>query len=166
MLDRSATSLVIKDFVVGNAVDLLGITETWLHLKWDDVTIGELCPSGYRFVHTPRPVGTGGGVGLLCKQGFCTKTRICQHSFRSFECTDVTFINRKSIRALVVYRPPGTGHAIGLFFEDFLVCRWKKLLFAQRSCSSLATLTSTWTIRLTDMRHSLAVYWSCLTWNN
>ena len=33
MLDRSATSLVIKDFVVGRAVDLLGITETWLHLK-------------------------------------------------------------------------------------------------------------------------------------
>ena len=83
-------TLVIKDFVVDHAVDLLGITETWLHLKGDDVTIGELCPSGYRFVHTPRPVGTGGGVGLLYKQGFCTKTRMCQHSFRSFECMDVT----------------------------------------------------------------------------
>ena len=65
--------LVIKDFVVDHAVDLLGITETWLHLKRDDVTIGELCPSGYRFVHSPRPTGTGGGVGLLYKQGFCTK---------------------------------------------------------------------------------------------
>ena len=28
-------------------------TETWLHLKGDDVTIGELCLSVYRFVHTP-----------------------------------------------------------------------------------------------------------------
>ena len=90
-----------------------------MHLKGDDVTIGELCPSGYRFVHTPRPVGTGGGVGLLFKQGFCTKIRMCQHSFRSFECMDVTFINRKSIRALVVYRLSGTGAAIGLFFEEF-----------------------------------------------
>ena len=80
--------------------------------KGNDVTIGELYPSGYRFVHTPRRVGTGGGVGLLYKQGF-----VLRHSF--FECMDVTFINRKCIRALVVYRPPGTGAAIGLFFEAF-----------------------------------------------
>ena len=32
-------TLVTKDFVVDHAVDLLGITETWLHLKGDDVTI-------------------------------------------------------------------------------------------------------------------------------
>ena len=44
---------------------------------------------------------------------------MCQHSFRSFECMDVTFINRKSIRALVEYRPPETGAAIDLFFEEF-----------------------------------------------
>ena len=31
----------------------------------------------------------------------------------------VTFINRKSIRALVVYRPSDSGAAIGLFFEEF-----------------------------------------------
>ena len=53
-------TLVIKDFVVDHAVDLLGITETWLHLKGDDVTIGELCPSGYRFVHTPDRRGLVG----------------------------------------------------------------------------------------------------------
>ena len=66
-------TLIIEDFVVEHAIDLLGMTETWLHLKGDEVTIGELCPSGYRFVHTPRPIGTGGGVGFLYKQGFCTK---------------------------------------------------------------------------------------------
>ena len=82
--------MVIKDFVVDHAVDLLGITETWLHLKRDDVTIGELCLSVYRFVHTPDR-GTGGGAVLLYKQGFSTKTRMCKHSFRSFECMDVTF---------------------------------------------------------------------------
>ena len=50
-------TLAIKDFVVDHAVDLLGITETWLHLKGDDVTIGELCLSVYRFVHTPDRQG-------------------------------------------------------------------------------------------------------------
>jgi len=55
-------TLVIKDFVVDHAVDfdLLCITETWLHLKGDDVTIGLLCPSGYRFVHTPDRRGLVG----------------------------------------------------------------------------------------------------------
>ena len=52
--------MVIKDFVVDHAVDLLGITETWLHLKGDDVTIGELCLSVYRFVHTPDRRGLVG----------------------------------------------------------------------------------------------------------
>ena len=32
---------------------------------------------------------------------------------------DVTLINRKSIRALVVYRPPENGAAVDLFFEEF-----------------------------------------------
>ena len=90
-----------------------------MHLKGDDIAIGELCPSGYRFVHTPRLVGTGEGVRLLYKQGFCTKTRMCQHSFRSFECMDVTFINRKAICAWVVYRPSWTGSVIGLFIKEF-----------------------------------------------
>ena len=53
-------TLVIKDFVVDHAVDLLGITETWLHLKGGDVTIGELCLSVYRFVHTPDRRGLVG----------------------------------------------------------------------------------------------------------
>ena len=53
-------TLVIKDFVVDHAVDLLGITETWLHLKGDDVTIGELCLSVNRFVHTPDRRGLVG----------------------------------------------------------------------------------------------------------
>ena len=141
-------TLVIKDFVVDHAVDLLGITETWLHLKGDDGTIGELCPSGYRFVHTPRPAGTGGGVELLYKQGFCTKTRMCRHSFRSFECMDVTFINCKSSRVLIVYRPPEIGAAIGLFFEEF-----SSLLEEVVVCSE----------ELLIIGDTLAVYWSCLT---
>ena len=115
-------TLVIKDFVVDHVVDLLGITETWLHLKGDDVTIGSYwraLPEWLPFCSLSGPAGTGGGVGLLYKRGFCTKTRMCQHSFRSFECMDVTFINRKSIRALVEYRPPETGTVIDLFFEEF-----------------------------------------------
>ena len=42
-------------------------------------------------------------LGLVEVWDFSTnKTRMCQPSFRSFECMDVIFINCKSIRALVV----------------------------------------------------------------
>ena len=89
-------------------MDLLGITETWLHVEGSEVTIGELCPNGYRLLHrAPRSAGRGGGVGLLYKQGIGSKTRLFEHYFTSFECNDVTFVARKSLRAIVVYRPPG-----------------------------------------------------------
>ena len=82
----------------------MGITETWLHVEGSELTIGELCPNGYRLLHSPRLAGRGGSVGLLYKQGIGSKTRL---SFRSFECIDVTFVACKSLRAIVVYRPPG-----------------------------------------------------------
>lgn len=61
-------TLIAQDFVVDYKVDLLWITETWLHMEGSEVTIGELCPNGYRFLHTPRLAGRGGGVGLLYKR--------------------------------------------------------------------------------------------------
>ena len=41
---------------------------------------------------------------------------------------DVTLINRKSIRALVVYRQPETGAAIDLFFNEFS-CLLEEVVF-------------------------------------
>jgi len=112
-------TLIIKDLVVDYKVDLLGITETWLRSEGCDVITGELCPSGYRFVHTPRLSGTGGGVGLLYKSTISNKTRVNEHSFRSFECIDITFVGRKPLRAITIYRPPESGSSVDAFFEEF-----------------------------------------------
>ena len=69
-------TLIVKDFVVDYKVDLLGITETLLHMEGCEVTIGELCPNGYRFLHTPRLTGqAGAGVGFPYKKGISSKTR-------------------------------------------------------------------------------------------
>ena len=76
-------TLAIKDLIVDYKIDLMGITETWLRADGSDVISGELCPNGYRFVHSPRSSGIGGGVGILFKSSFCTKTRISDHSFNS-----------------------------------------------------------------------------------
>ena len=99
-------------------MDLLGITETWLHVEGSEVTIGEFCPNGYRLLYSSRSPGRGGGVGLLYKQGIGSKTRLFEHSFTSFERTDVTCVARKSLRAIFVYRPPGCA-SVGVFLEEF-----------------------------------------------
>ena len=40
----------LKDFVVDHDIDILAITETWLRPgNIDEVDIGTLCPTGYRF---------------------------------------------------------------------------------------------------------------------
>lgn len=72
-------TLIIKDLVVDYNIDLLGITETWLGTEGNDVIIGELCPTGYRFAHTPRPLGRGGGVGLLFKSSISEASKSQQH---------------------------------------------------------------------------------------
>ena len=110
-------TLIDKDFV-DYKVDLLGITETWLHVEGSEVTIGELYPLGYRLLHSPRSAGRGGGVDFLYKQGIGSRIRLFEHSLTSFECIDVTFVARKSLRAIVVYRPPGCA-SVGVFLEEF-----------------------------------------------
>ena len=96
----------------------MGITETWLRADGSDVISGELCPNGYRFVHLPRSSSIGGGVGILFKSSFCTKTRISDHSFNSFECLDMSFVGHKSLRVIVIYRPPDCTTST-LFVEEF-----------------------------------------------
>ena len=90
-------TLIIKDFVVDNNVDVLAITETWLR-SGDDVIIGELIPAGYCLSECPRLGGAGGGVGLLYKKGIKMKTRLCD-KFTSFEWLDATFVNLKTVFA-------------------------------------------------------------------
>ena len=59
----------VNDFVVDHDIDILAITETWLRPgNIDEVDIGTLCPTGYRFFHVARSYSLGGGVGLLFKE--------------------------------------------------------------------------------------------------
>ena len=53
---------ILKDFVVDKDIDLLALTETWLRPgNIDCVESGDLCPTGYDFIHIPRE-SRGGGV--------------------------------------------------------------------------------------------------------
>ena len=89
-------------------------TETWLREAWDDVSIGELAPAGFSFLHRPRVSGRVGGVALISRQPL--KVRLCKHrAFSiSFDNTEVCVTRGKqTIRLVCVYRPlPSAGNTL------------------------------------------------------
>ena len=108
----------VKDLVVDHDIDILAITETWLRPgNIDEVDIGTLCPSGYRFLHVPRSYSNGSGVGLLLKDAIDVNNQIIDN-FESFEYMDARFRSLQSIRILVIYPPPGHS-SYDLFYEEF-----------------------------------------------
>ncbi|CAB4007118.1 RNA-directed DNA polymerase from mobile element jockey, partial [Paramuricea clavata] len=72
--------MIIKDFVVDKDTDILALTETWLPPSGNDLIIGDLCPTGYSFLHTPRHGSIGGGVGLLFKESLNIKRNVQEAS--------------------------------------------------------------------------------------
>ena len=116
---------IIKDFVVENNIDLLGVTETWLQSDADnELIIRDLCPSGYPFHHVPRPGSTrGGGVGLLFRSSFNLKLQPLK-KFMSFEYMDLLLSSTANlkIRVVIVYHPPPStlnGLTPSLFQDEF-----------------------------------------------
>lgn len=66
--------LSVKDYTVDHDIDIFALTETWLEpADSDRLLIEELTPSGYRFLHNPRSIGRGGGVGMLFKNSLRVK---------------------------------------------------------------------------------------------
>ena len=117
-------SFIIKDFVVDNNIGILAITETWLQ---DDIsnqiTINNICPTGFVLHNLPRVGSRGGGVALLYKNRFRLKKLSMDISYNSFEFTDcvVSYLTT-TLRIVVVYRPPPSrkNHLnVTVFFEEF-----------------------------------------------
>ena len=111
-------TMAVKDFVVDQDIDILALTETWLHPgNIDDVEIRTLSPTHYRFLHVPRGHSQGGGVGLLFKDTLQINSHI-KDTFQTFELIDIHFQSLQLIRVLVIYRPPDNTSSM-LFLEEF-----------------------------------------------
>ena len=93
--------------MVDKDIDILGITETWLHGNdLDNPVLAELVPSGYSFGHSARHDSRGGGVGLMFKKSLNVKFPVAE-SYNSFEMVNAEIkLAGKSINLYVIYRPP------------------------------------------------------------
>ena len=117
-------TLLLNDYVSEHNIDILAITETWLHDdNFDSYFCRDICPEGFSFSHVPRSSSEGGGVGLLVRRQFKV-TKIQFADFRSFEAIQVLLksIGNLNLRLVNIYRPPpspANGLSIPLFLEEF-----------------------------------------------
>ena len=92
-------------------IDCIALTETWLYAN-SDTGIFDL-PS-FNFVHNPRLLKPGGGVGLYVNNGL--RFKILPELSISCECLETIFVeidqpNSKNITIGCLYRPPNTDIA-------------------------------------------------------
>ena len=117
-------TLLLNDYVSEHNIDILAITETWLHGdNFDSYFCRDICPEGFSFSHVPRSSSEGGGVGLLVRRQFKV-TKIPFADFRSFEAIQVLLksTGNLNLRLVNIYRPPpspANGLSIPLFLEEF-----------------------------------------------
>ena len=62
-------TLCIREFIIDNNLDILFICETWLGTDYDEISISEFLPPGYKLLHQTSTNQRGGGVGIVYKGG-------------------------------------------------------------------------------------------------
>ena len=104
------------DFIQDQKLNVLAITETWLHGGiQDDPILAELVPTGYTICQIPRE-SRGGGVAFIYKTDILvTKRPAANHS--SFECMEILVHTSPTLHLVVVYRAPTSP--LSLFFDEF-----------------------------------------------
>jgi exonuclease III len=102
---NNKTDCVI-DFILEHKLDILCITENWLHS--DDIfTTNHVTPIGYSIVSSPRLNRRGGGIAVIIKDNLHFKRLACA-SFSTFEVLLLQITSSsKSFLIGTVYRPPG-----------------------------------------------------------
>ena len=116
-------ALIINDLIIEKSLDILVITETWLHEGGDEPAIRDMTPAGYVFFHRPRSSGqSGGGLAVIHRSSITV--RLCKViTFTSFECLNFTISHGKlTVRTVALYRPPPSATnklKDSMFHEDF-----------------------------------------------
>ena len=110
--------LIIRDMVLGDTLDFLALTETWLQ-STNCPSISDATPAGFTFFHTPRSGKTGGGVAIIARSSLDFKP-FAVPSKQSFESLVLSSSNNKLPLLAVIYRPPGPKANFVTDFSDLI----------------------------------------------
>lgn len=119
-------ALDVRDMTMEYSLDVVCITETWLHGDIrDDPILVEMTPEHFKTVHHPR-LGRGGGIGVLMRDELSPISR-SRWEMRAMECLDITLHTKPPLRLITIYRPP-SGHFASFLDEmdnlmtDIILC--------------------------------------------
>lgn len=97
-------TFILNDFIRARNLDFLFISETWLNVGDMDV-FGELVPSNFNVLSSPRETGRGGGLASVFKDSFmCTHLNIDRFSSFELQVFEIQMLN--PVFCAVLYRPP------------------------------------------------------------
>ena len=122
---RSASSVTpdldkptcLKEFIIDNSLDLLSLTETWLHPDTSSEVLNSLTPNNYSIISSPRAVGRGGGIAVIYKSSLQVSS-LSLTSFASFEVLGLKVVaGNFTCNFFTIYRPPSSS--LSTFFDDF-----------------------------------------------
>ena len=98
--------MLINEYVCGDAIDILAITETWLKRGGDSDIITELAPDGSRQEQ--------GGVGLLHRET-CSCRLLASPCFKHMELLRARLTGAivRPLNVYVMYHPSGVNQELG-----------------------------------------------------
>ena len=118
------------DFICSNDIDILAVTEMWLHPGNHDATVlASLVPPGYSIRHQARESGYG-GVAVVHKDNVAIAP-LDIATYTTFECLDLTVKTNPPTSLSVIYRPPPSsknGLTFNKFIDEFTAFLEKKIL--------------------------------------
>ena len=93
--------------ILGDGIDILLMTETWLYAQGDKACIAEMTPRGYVLRSCSRTGSRGRGIAFIVRDAFYDCTSFKPLSFQSFEAVKLHISGRNlSILVVCLYRPP------------------------------------------------------------
>jgi len=123
---RSAVTkaALIRDIISHHRLDVLVVTENWMHADLPPAVVDDIAPPDYAVIHRYRPSGQGVGVAIVHHRGLKLSTLTITSECRVFECLTVKLSTAgRRLNLGAVYRLPSSsafGMPVGEFCSEFL----------------------------------------------
>lgn len=121
-------SFALNDLFTSKDLDFLFITETWQKTE-EFAALNELCPPDCSYSCVPRTTGRGGGLAIINRDGFSTRSVSCG-TFSTFEVSVSKVGRANPFYCILIYRPPGRNANFITDFGHFLasIIRFDRVL--------------------------------------